>query len=66
MKKKYKLKTQNILIMLLILGILIPATGCQTASDMFDPDTYSFDDSEPWERNIQKKPVKPKSAGEEL
>jgi hypothetical protein len=66
LSKITKQKIKNILLTLLVLGILIPATGCHAAADLFDPETYNFDDGEPWERNIQKKPVKPKSAGEEL
>lgn len=64
MIKKYRQKTQNGLITLLILVILIPAAGCQAGSDLFNPDTYSAGGSEPWEKDIQQKPVKPKKSGD--
>ncbi len=66
MSKITNRKPRNILLMLLISGILIVSAGCQPASDMFDRETYRFDNADPWERGIEKKPAAPKSAGEEL
>jgi len=52
---KTKRKAKNILLTFIVLGILIPSTGCQAASDMFNPDTYSWNyNKEPWEKNIRR------------
>lgn len=52
---KTKRKTKNILLTLIVLGIAISSTGCQAASDMFNPDTYSWNyNKEPWEKNIKR------------
>lgn len=50
--------------MLLISGILISSAGCQAASDLFNPDTYSWNyNKEPWEKNFKRnKTVKTKNA----
>lgn len=51
----------RIFLTLLVVGILIPLTGCQAASNLFNPDTYSFDyNKEPWEKNIRR--AKPSQA----
>ncbi|HMT07547.1 MAG TPA: hypothetical protein PKA82_06050 [Pyrinomonadaceae bacterium] len=51
-----KRRLKNALLACGVLGILIPSTGCQAASDMFNPDTYSWDyNKEPWEKNIKRK-----------
>ncbi len=61
---KTKRKAKNILLTFVVLGILIPSTGCQAASDMFNPDTYSWDfNKEPWEKNIKKGAPKKKNVG---
>lgn len=61
---KTKRKAKNILMTFVVLGILIPSTGCQAASDMFNPDTYSWDyNKEPWEKNIKKGAPKKKNVG---
>jgi len=56
-------KIKNILLALLVFGILIPLTGCQAASNLFNPDTYSLDyNKEPWEKNFKRnKPAKTKN-----
>ena len=37
------------------LSIMIPLSGCQAASDLFNPDTYSFNyNKEPWEKNFKR------------
>ncbi len=55
MKTITKRKAKSILLTFLVLGIVISTTGCQAASDMFNPDTYSWDyNKEPWEKNIKR------------
>lgn len=61
-----KRKTKRILITFLALGTLIASTGCQAASDLFNPDTYNFYGTEPWERNQKRKAAKPKSIKDEM
>lgn len=63
MSKINEQKTKKILLTLLVLGILIPSTGCQAASDLFNPDTYSWNyNKEPWEKNFKRnKPSKQKN-----
>lgn len=63
MNRKNSQKIKNILLSLLVLGILIPSTGCQAASDLFNPDTYSWNyNKEPWEKNFKRnKPAKTKN-----
>lgn len=40
---------------LLILTLLISSAGCQAASDLFNPDTYSWNyNKEPWEKNFKR------------
>lgn len=46
---------KNTLLTFGVLAILIPSTGCQAASDMFNPDTYSWDyNKEPWEKRVKR------------
>ena len=66
MDQMIKRKTRSILVTSLVLGILIPSTGCQAASDLFNPDTYNFYGSEPWERNQKRKAAKPKTIKDEM
>jgi hypothetical protein len=48
-------KIKNGLLTLILLGICLSSTGCQAASDLFNPDTYSWDyNKEPWEKNIRR------------
>lgn len=55
-------RLRKTLLTLGVLGILIPLTGCQAASDMFNPDTYSWDyNKEPWEKNVRRKATKTKN-----
>lgn len=61
-----KRRTKRIVITFLTLGILFVSTGCQAASDLFNPDTYNFYGTEPWERNQKRKAVKPKSIKDEM
>lgn len=63
MIKLTKQKIQSIFLTLLVFGILIPLTGCQAASDLFNPDTYSWNyNKEPWEKNFKRnKPSKSKN-----
>lgn len=52
---KTRRRSNNLILTFLVLGILIPSTGCQAASDMFNPDTYSWDyNKEPWEKNVKR------------
>jgi len=64
MKRKNKQKIKSIFPTLLISGILISSAGCQAASDLFNPDTYSWNyNKEPWEKNFKRnKTVKTKNA----
>lgn len=39
------------LFLVLIFAFLILSSGCKRASHLLDPDTYSSDRSEPWEKN---------------
>lgn len=58
----FKRKTRSILITFLLLGGVITSTGCQAASDMFNPDTYSWNyNKEPWEKNFKKSAPKKKN-----
>ncbi|MGB5013506.1 MAG: hypothetical protein WBO68_05700 [Pyrinomonadaceae bacterium] len=61
----FKRKTKSILITFLLLGGVITSTGCQAASDLFNPDTYNFYNTEPWERN-KKKTAKPKTLKDQM
>ncbi|MCC6825129.1 MAG: hypothetical protein IT172_05215 [Acidobacteria bacterium] len=61
-----KQKIRNTVMALLVLGTLIPSTGCQAASDLFNPDTYNFYNTEPWERNRTRKVVKPKTMRDQM
>ncbi len=61
-----KRKIRNVLMTFFVLGTLIPSAGCQAASDLFNPDTYNFYGSEPWERNQKRKPAKPKTLKDEM
>ncbi len=50
-----KRRTKITVLTFLILGIVFSSTGCQAASDLFNPDTYSWDyNKEPWEKNIKR------------
>jgi len=54
-KKITKRKIKNILLAFMALSIMIPLSGCQAASDLFNPDTYSFNyNKEPWEKNFKR------------
>ncbi len=56
-------KVKNTLLTVVVLGILIISTGCQAASDLFNPNTYSWNyNKEPWEKNFKRtKPSKSKN-----
>jgi len=56
---------RNITVALLLIGAVLPTLGCQAASDLFNPDTYNFYNSEPWERN-KKKTAKPKTLKDQM
>lgn len=60
----YKRKTKSIAAAL-VLGTVITSAGRQAASDLFNPDTYNFQNSEPWERN-KKKTAKPKTLKDQM
>lgn len=66
MSKSYKRKVIRIVISMLTFAILVPLTGCQAASDLFNPDTYNFKNSEPWERSQKKKATKPKTLKDQM
>ena len=40
---------------MLVLTFLILTSGCRTAAHFTNPDTYSGDQREPWEKNVQPK-----------
>ncbi len=61
-----KRKTRNSLVATAVLAIVITSAGCQAASDLFNPDTYNFQNSEPWERNKNKKGAKPKTLKDQM
>lgn len=61
-----KRKIKNTLMAAVVLGIVFISTGCQAASDLFNPDTYNFKNSEPWERNQKKKATKPKTMKDQM
>lgn len=63
---KTRRKVTNTLLTAVVLGIMIVSTGCQAASDLFNPDTYNFYGSEPWERNQKKKVTKPKTMKDQM
>lgn len=63
---RQKRKITNTLLASVTLGIVIISAGCQAASDLFNPDTYNFKNSEPWERNQKKKATKPKSIKDQM
>lgn len=50
-------KIVRTLILLLVLALLILSSGCKSkrAAHLFNPDTYSTDRSEPWEKNPKPK-----------
>lgn len=55
MKKIIKRKIKNIILTFMVLGIMIALSGCQAASDLFNPDTYSLNyNKEPWEKNFKR------------
>lgn len=60
---KTKRRLKNALLTFGVLGIMIPLSGCQAASDLFNPDTYSWNyNREPWEKNFKRtKPSKSKN-----
>lgn len=62
MHKRTTPKCGKIVPAVFVFAILIPLAGCQAASNLFNPDTYSFDyNKEPWEKNIKRtKPSKAK------
>ncbi len=57
---------KNIAIVVLVVGSVLPSVGCQAASDLFNPDTYNFSATEPWERNQKKKVAKPKTMKDQM
>jgi hypothetical protein len=63
---KTRRKVRNTLLTAVVLGIMIVSTGCQAASDLFNPDTYNFYNTEPWERNQKKKVAKPKTLKDQM
>ncbi len=55
MNSRTRRKVKNTLLMAVVLGTLIISTGCQAASDLFNPDTYSWNyNKEPWEKNFKR------------
>ncbi len=50
--------------LLLALTFLFLTSGCRTAAHLTNPDTYSGDQREPWEKNV--KPKKDKSIADQL
>ena len=49
---------------MLVLTFLILTSGCKTAAHFTNPDTYSGDRREPWEKNVV--PKKDKSIADQL
>ena len=49
---------------MLVLTFLILTSGCKTAAHFTNPDTYSGDQREPWEKNVV--PKKDKSIADQL
>ena len=58
-------KIRNLIVASIVIGAVLPTLGCQAASDLFNPDTYNFKNSEPWERN-KKKTAKPKTLKDQM
>lgn len=42
------------IILLMVLTFLILTSGCRMASHLLNPDSYSNDQSEPWEKKTKK------------
>lgn len=51
--------TMKHLILVFLLTLLLLASGCRMAAHLTNPDTYSRDRREPWEKRLEPKMPKP-------
>ncbi len=59
-----KVKISKSIILTAALAFLMLTSGCRTASHLLNPDTYSGDQREPWEKNA--KPKKDKTIADQF